>query len=101
MNQEFRLKNIDETRNYLFEEIKQNGLMSRNYKKICTTLNHIEHFFILAHIITGCISISAFTSFLGIPIGITSSPIGLKTFAITSVIKKYKPIIKKKKATEA
>ena len=34
---------------------------------------------------------------LGIPIGIMSSAIGLKTFAITADIKKYKSIIKKKK----
>ena len=27
MNQEFRLQNIDETRNYFLEEIKQNELM--------------------------------------------------------------------------
>ena len=30
---EFRLKNIDETRNYLLEEIKQNELMSKNHNK--------------------------------------------------------------------
>ena len=42
--QEFRLKNIDKARNYFFEEIKQNQLMSRKHKKVCTTLNYIEHF---------------------------------------------------------
>ena len=47
--------------------------MSRKYKKAFATLNHIEHFLILNSTITGCISISAFTSMLGIPIGITSS----------------------------
>ena len=31
--QEFRLKKIDETRNYLLEKIKQNELMSRKHKK--------------------------------------------------------------------
>ena len=31
MSQEFRLKNIDETRNYLLEEIKRNELMSRKH----------------------------------------------------------------------
>ena len=46
---------------------------------------------------TGCISTSAFTSLIGISIGITSSAIGLKIFAITAGIKKYKSIIKKKK----
>ena len=52
--QEFRLKKIDETRNYLIEEIKQNELMSKKHKKVWTTLNYIEHFLILASTITGC-----------------------------------------------
>ena len=91
--QEFELRSIDETRNYFLEEIKQNELMSKNHKKVCTTLNYIENFLILASTITGCISISTFASLLGIPIGITSSEIVL----ITAGIKKYKSIIKKKK----
>ena len=37
--QEFRLKNIDETRNYLIEQIDQNELMSKKYKNICIILN--------------------------------------------------------------
>ena len=71
--------------------------MSKKHKKVCATRNYIEHFLILASIITGCISITAFTSLLGIPIGITSYAIGLKICKITSGIKKYKLIIKKKK----
>ena len=51
--------------------------MGKKHKKVCTTLNHIEHFLILASIITGCVFISAFSSFLGIPVGITSSAIRL------------------------
>ena len=42
-------------------------------------------------------SISAFDLLFGIPIGITSSAVGLKICAITAEIKKYKSIIKKKK----
>ena len=71
--------------------------MSRKHKKACTALNYIEHFLILASIITGCISISAFSSSIGIRIGITSSVIGLKICAIAAGIKKYKSIIKKRK----
>ena len=71
--------------------------MSKKHKKVCTTLNYIEHFLILASTITGCVSISAFASLVGIPIGITSSAIGLEICAITAGIKKYKSIIKKKK----
>ena len=51
---------------------------------------YTEHFLILAPVVTGCISISAFTSLLGIPIGITSSAMILKIYAITAGIKKYK-----------
>ena len=71
--------------------------MSKKHKKVCTTLNYIEHFLILAFTITGCISISAFTSLVSIPVGITSSAIGLKICAITAGMKKYKSKIKEKK----
>ena len=59
-------------------EIEQNGLMSRKHKKLCGILNYIKHFLILAYTITKCISVFAFASLLGIPIGIISSTIGLK-----------------------
>ena len=72
-------------------------MKNRKLKKVCITLNYIEHFFILTSSITECISFSDFPSFLGIPIGtITSSAIGLKICAIASGIKKYKSKIKKK-----
>ena len=71
--------------------------MSKKHKKVCTNLNYIETLLILASAITECIFISAFASFVGIPIGITSSPIGLKICAIAAGIKKYKSIIKKRK----
>ena len=98
MSQEFRLKNIDETRNYLLEDIEQNELMSKKYKKFSTILNNIEHFLISASTVTGCISVPAFASLLCIHIGITSSAIGLKICAITERIKRYNnSIIKEKK----
>ena len=71
--------------------------MSKKHKKPCTTLNYFEHSLNLASTITGCISISAFASLIGVPIEITSSAIGLKNFPITAEIKKYKSIIKNKK----
>ena len=94
---EFRLKNIDETKNYLIEEINRNELMSKKRKKVYTTLSYIEHFIILASTITGYVSISPFASLVGILIEITSSAIGLKICAITAGNKKYNSIIQKKK----
>ena len=60
--------------------------MSKKYKIVCTTVNYIEQFLILASKITGCVSISAFASLIGIPIGITSSAIVLKICEITAGI---------------
>ena len=60
--------------------------MSKKYKIVCTTVNYIEQFLILASKITGCVSISAFASLIGIPIGITSSAVVLKICEITAGI---------------
>ena len=81
------MKNIHETRSYLFEEIEQNELISKKHKQVCTTLNKTEHFLILASTITECISNSAFASLIDIPKEITSSAISLKSCAITEGIK--------------
>ena len=97
ISQEFRLRNIDGTRNYFLEEIEQNELMSTKHKKVCAALNYIEHFLMLAPTTTVWTSIFDFASLIGILIGIASSTIGLKICAITAGIKKYKSTIKKKK----
>ena len=100
LSQEFRSKIIDETTNYFLEKLEQNESMSRKYKKVYTTLNYFEHFLVLASAVTGCISIFAFASLLGISIGIMRSAIGLKICAVTARVKKYKSIIKKKKTKD-
>ena len=97
ISQDFRLKNIDKTRNYLNKQINRNKLMSKKHKNVCTTLNYIEHFFISGSAITGCILISAFTSLISILVGIMSCAIGLKICVIAAGIKKHKSIIKKNK----
>ena len=51
----------------------------------------------MASTITRCISIFAFTYFIGMPIGITSSAVGLKICAIAvRIVSKYNSIIRKK-----
>ena len=50
VSQEFKLKNIDDIRKYFIREIKQNELMSKKYKNICTTLNYFDHLLILASV---------------------------------------------------
>ena len=52
--------------------------MSKKDKKACAALNYIEHWLVLASEVTGYFSIPVFASLVCIPVGITSSAIGLK-----------------------
>ena len=59
-------------------------------------MNYVENSLIAISTITGCVSVSAFASLVGIPIRIASFAIGLKICVIRAAVKKYKSIIKKK-----
>ena len=87
ISHDFRLKSMDETRDHLIEEINQYELMSKKHEKVYRVLNYIEHLLILISTVTGCVSISAFVSLVGIHIGVTSSEIVLKICVITEGIK--------------
>ena len=87
---------MDETRNYLLDEIKHNHVMSEKHKKTFKYLNCVKHLFMLASTITCCFLISSFTSLVAISLGIASSGMGFKNCTITAGIKKYKLIIRKK-----
>ena len=52
-------------------------------------MNCVEHLLTLASSITDCVSISAFSSVVGIPLGIKSCTDGLKICVITAEIKKH------------
>ena len=94
---EFRLRNIDEARNYLIEEINHNDLMSERYNKTCKCLNYVENLLIVASTLSDSASISAFDSLVVIPVSITSSPVGMEICTITAGVKKHKLVKKKNK----
>ena len=58
--------------------------MSEIYKKTCKYLNYVEHLLIVTSTVTGCVSISAFTSLICVSVGITSFTIGINICAITA-----------------
>ena len=89
-------KNNDEIIYNYFKD-KYVKSMSGKYKNTCKYLNYVEHLLILLLKVIGCVSISTFDSLVCVPVSITSSEVGIKLCAITARIKKYKPIIKKKK----
>ena len=71
--------------------------MSEKHKKVCRALNYFEHFLIFISAVSGCVSVSAFSSLVGVPVNVTSSAIGLTICTITAGILSYQPIFKKKK----
>ena len=60
-------------------------------------LHYIERLLILVSTVTECVCISAFVSLVGILVGIAGSALGMEIWAITSVFKKCKSMIKKEK----
>ena len=57
--------------------MKENNLISKKHKKVCTALDYIEHLLILAFPVTRCVSISAYASLVGVFKDIASSVIFL------------------------
>ena len=84
-NQLRYLKNLGllylQAKNLKYIESTEQTISLKKYSKInwwVTTLNFIEHFFILTSVINGCISISAFAFLLVISIRNMSSAINWK-----------------------
>ena len=94
ISQEFRPKNTNATGNYI-KLYYQNELMTKKHKSVCGVFNYNELLPILVSTVTGCVS--CFASLVGIPVGITSSAVGLKIWVTIEVIKKHKSIIETKK----
>ena len=78
---------MEEISIYFIKKLKQNRFLSKKHKNVYAIQNYIEYLLILASAVTGCVSISAFTSLVGIIIGIASSVIGKINCAISAGIK--------------
>ena len=61
--------------------------MSEKHKNTCRTLNYFEYSLRFIFAGAGCVSIYTFASLFGVPIGITSSTVGLK--ALVNTLYKY------------
>ena len=59
----------------------------RSIKKVCAALNYNEPSIILDSAITGCVLMCAFAPLVDIPVGIASSPVGLKICVIAAGMK--------------
>ena len=64
--------------------------MSEKHEKTGRYLNYVEPLLILTSTVTGFASIFEFASLVCVPVGISSSAVGIQNCAITAGIKKYK-----------
>ena len=59
--------------------------MSKKHKKVCRALNYFdEHFLVFVYSVSGCVSIFAFSSLVGVPVCIVSFVVGIKICTITA-----------------
>ena len=72
-----RLNRIDETRNYFLHQTKLNDLLSEKHKKVFENLNYFKHALLEICPVIGCLSISLFSSIVGIPLVNISYEVGL------------------------
>ena len=97
MNQESRLRKIDEIRTYLTEEINQSELVSKKHEKVCGTLHYIAHSLTIISFWNYWMRFHFCFSFFGTPMEIAIPTVGLKISAVTARIKKYKSMNKKRR----
>ena len=63
---------------YSYQNLNWIAQKSKKHKKVSRVLNCTEQLLILNSKVSGCVSVSAFASLVGIPVGIMSSVIGVK-----------------------
>ena len=95
--QQLRLNEINETKDYFLAEIRERELISKNISKYIVSLDYFDKLLNILSILSGSISIASFATVIGAPAGIIGASCGL-TFPITSgFVKTFLKTIRNKK----
>ena len=86
--QQFRLNKINEIKDYFVDEIKERELMSKRLSKYIASFDSFDKPLIVLSVTTGSISIAAFASVIGAPVGIASASFTLALSISTGIVKK-------------
>ena len=85
--QQFRLKQINEIKDYFVPEIKEKELMSKTL--FCNiAFDYFDKSLIVLSVATGSISIASFATVIGAPVGIASASFSLAFSISTGIVKK-------------
>ena len=93
----FRLAEIDKTKDYFNSEIQESKTMSKKLSKFVAAFHYIDKTLIVLSAASGGISIISFTSVIRIPAGIASASFTLIFSLTTGIIKKLSKITRNKK----
>ena len=96
-DQQFRLKKINEIRDYFLAEIKERESMSKKISKYFAFFNYFDKPLIVLSVTTGSISIDLFATVIGAPVGIASASFSIAFSISTGLIKKILKTIRNKK----
>ena len=95
--QQFRLSNINEIKDYFLAEIRERELISKNLSKYIASLDYFDKSLNVLSILSGSISIASIASVIGIPAGIIGASCSF-TLSITSgFVKRFLKTIRNKR----
>ena len=84
--QQFRLKKINEVKDYFVAEIKEKELISKRVSKHITSFDYFDKSLMVLSVTTGSISIASFSTVIEAPVGMVIA--SLTFFISTGIIKK-------------
>ena len=95
--QQFRLKKINEIKDYFLVEIRERELISKNLSKYIASFKYFSKWLTFLSVVASSISIASFATLIGPPARIVGASCGL-TFPVTSgVVKKFLKTARNKK----
>ena len=95
--QQFRLKKINEVKDYFVAEIKERQLMSKRLGKYISSFEYCDKLLIILSVTTGSISVASFATVTGAPVGIVSESFSLAFSIFTGIVKKLLKTTRNKK----
>ena len=96
-NQQFRLNEISEIKEYFIAEIKERELMSKKLSKYISFFYYFDKSLIVLSVTSGSVSIVSFATAIGAPIGIKSASFSLTFSLCTGLVKKLLKATRNKK----
>ena len=98
--QQFRLKQINEIKDYFIAEIKESESLSKRLSKYIASLDCFNKSLIFLSVATSSISIASFETVIGASVGIVRATVILAFSFLTGIVKKLLKTTRNQKSTK-